>query len=565
MWQRCLLTTSLVVLAGCASGNPFSRLSRRTSDTPPPLYAADGEPEQTSRKPLLANLKREDSAISETLKSAEQAEDSGRLAEARGLYERVLTYKPDHPRAHHRLATIADREARFGDAERHYQSALKSNPKNSDILSDMGYSYQLQGRYAESEQRLSAALRINPKHRQALFNLGNLYAMHGRDEDALSLYRKAGSESEAQAALVQAKRSEPAVQMASHSRQAAGPVSPASPEKRTDSGKKYPNAATRKLAEEMERRRAAYQQNEMARGRPGSSSSTDMAGHGANPSNTTRYSSEEMRARFEQIDQQFDGVNANPPPIMVGPPGSQPGVPGAGQFASSAQSPANQTAESMQGASLAGYGVSPQGGAPAGWQDTPDAIGQSQPHATAFAPAPQGAAANAPIAMDQGAAMAPNPAWSNLPSATPNWSQHAAGPTGQMSGQPVMSNGNGFVTHAIPTGTMMPQAPPPATHRAAQLGLGAGQGSLSFDDGADSTMAAPPSQGLSSGGGNPNMVNSAGFSTVPAANGMAPAGSPAETELRALQQQMQQLQQRQWQLQQRLQAPPAPQIRPGAQ
>lgn len=540
MWLRSLQAATLVILAGCASDNAFSRLTRRNTDTPPPLYAKDGDPAQPARKPLLAALSREDGTITETLKSAEEAEDAGRMTEARGLYERVLTYKPDHPRAHHRLATIADRESRFGDAERHYQSALKTRPKDADVLSDLGYSYQLQGRFAESEQRLSAALRFNPKHRQALFNLGNLYAMHGRDEDALSLYRKAGSEAEAQAALAHAKQTDPAVQMASHQQGASRNVLSSAVDKTTNPARTYPNAATRKLAEEMERRRAEYDRNEAARGRPVRPSAENYAGYGAPPESGGRYSSEEMRARFEQIDQQFDGAGNNPPPIYVGPPQGTVPQGAVGYRGPNSHDPQAETATSAGAISpAAGYGIVSPSNPPARSSGFGNPAGE---------PAGQAAWGYE----SQGAQLPAAPAYGQGPQSTgaaPAWAgQSATGPAA------------GNVT---PNTSRMTAPPHQAAQRAAQMGLGAGQGNLSFDD----SPEVAPANGTSMSAGTyaPTNFNSPRPTNAPTPMGLGTTSpsSVEEAELQTLQQQMQQLQQRQWQLQQRMQSPAAPQIRPG--
>ncbi len=244
---------ALVALAGCASSNPFAALSRdKGASTPPPLFAESGGKSASkngaSRGPFGLNLK-ESSEVAQSIQQGENAESEGRLEEARGLYERALTFDPDNSRAHHRLATIHDRREDFTQARRHYQAALKKTPKNPDVLSDLGYSCQLQGRDEESETHLREALKHDAKHRQALFNLGNLYARHGRTEDALSLYRRAGNEEEAQAALAQASSGSIGVRTASHRPTEAQIVQTESTSAPAAEKKKYPNAATRKLAE----------------------------------------------------------------------------------------------------------------------------------------------------------------------------------------------------------------------------------------------------------------------------------------------------------------------------
>jgi Flp pilus assembly protein TadD len=598
MWQRCLVSGVLVVLAGCASGNPFARFSRAGADTPPPLFAQDGTAgeSQTVRKPLLGKLRREDTALADTMTAAERAESQGNLTEAKGLYERALTYRPDHPRAHHRLATIADRESRFGDAERHYRAALKVSPKDADLLSDLGFSYQLQGRDEESEQRLRDALRVNPKHRQALFNLGNLYARHGRPDDALALYRKAGSEAEAVAALAQAEAAGNSLQRASHSADdstggvggnswtmASRPGATGAGAAKPLDAKTYPNAATRKLAEEIERQRADYDRREAARkgGRPGGAqggtgqfaqSPTGDANNGPggamDPSGTPM-SSEQVRARFGQIDQQYDPVPDNTQPMYVESRGglgtrpTSPGYEGGMAGAGLGMNPGLDQGQSMSqgpGAThdLTGFGQPPQRGGPApggnaaaNWPPRDSRMagqsaggtvagpyegadgtviptgGQFTPGAgpAALPPHIGPATTSYPVA-NSASNLGPHPgqlAGSQSGQGLPAWPYHAAG-------QPGVTSAGASSSH-------------PGAQRAAQMGLGAGPGTLALEDATSRPAMSPPMGSMS-------------------------ADSTTEAEFRLIQSQMQQLQQRQMELQQRL--PPRavggggePQIRPG--
>ena len=130
--------------------------------------------------------------------------DAHRLyGHAQSYYQRVLQQVPNHATAHHRLAVIADKQHDFPTAETHYLAAVNAEPHNSNLLSDLGYSYLLQGRYADSERFLQQALQQAPAHPQAINNLGLLYARQGNRERALAMFRRTGTEAEAQAKLAQ--------------------------------------------------------------------------------------------------------------------------------------------------------------------------------------------------------------------------------------------------------------------------------------------------------------------------------------------------------------------------
>jgi tetratricopeptide (TPR) repeat protein len=160
---------------------------------------AGGAP--ADRRPLPPQ--REFDSVSNHLRRGREEAERGNLEPAKLAYRRVLETHPDHADAHHQLAIIADMQQDYRTAERHYQVALQQSPTNSDVLSDLGWSYILQGRYRESEGYLNEALRYNRSHPLALNRLGYLHAQQNDYEQALAMFRLAGTEDEAQAKMKQ--------------------------------------------------------------------------------------------------------------------------------------------------------------------------------------------------------------------------------------------------------------------------------------------------------------------------------------------------------------------------
>lgn len=134
----------------------------------------------------------------EILKRAAEAESRGDLDMARASYLEVLAESPNHAEAHHRLGVIADMSHDPKSADEHYAKAYSANPRDADLLSDMGYSLYLRGRLDAAEARLKEALERNPYHRSALTNLGLVYGKQGKYDAALAMFRQSGTESEAQ-------------------------------------------------------------------------------------------------------------------------------------------------------------------------------------------------------------------------------------------------------------------------------------------------------------------------------------------------------------------------------
>lgn len=136
--------------------------------------------------------------LAETLRRAATAEADGNLDLARAAYLEVISKDPRNAEAHHRLGVIADMSRDARTADEHYAQAYATNPKDADLLSDMGYSLYLRGRLDEAEVKLKDALQVNQYHRSAQTNLGLVYGKQGRYDDALTMFRQAGTESEAQ-------------------------------------------------------------------------------------------------------------------------------------------------------------------------------------------------------------------------------------------------------------------------------------------------------------------------------------------------------------------------------
>ena len=141
---------------------------------------------------------RQTKSLAESLRDGNQRLKEGRLDESRRAFEQALAAKPDDADAHHGLAVIADKQQQFGVADNHYEAALKKQPRNPNLLNDIGYSHWLRGGDKQAEKMLLEALAVEPGHKGATLNLSTLYGKQGRYEDAYALLSKGATESEAQ-------------------------------------------------------------------------------------------------------------------------------------------------------------------------------------------------------------------------------------------------------------------------------------------------------------------------------------------------------------------------------
>ena len=288
-------------------------------------------------------------SISELLNRGHRAAAAGRTAEALRAYRRVLVDDPENAVAHHRLAIIADGRHDFDSADYHYHRALRADPNDPDLLSDIGYSYLLQERYQESEDFLREAVRQSPRHRRAWSNLGLLYAVQGDYNRSLESFRRSGTEREAQSRVAAlfpngrpanrpaARQPEPAQPRdsvrapqpvpARYSQQATGDRSAtlAAPPPIADPGRQsVPGASeslTRQLQAAMVTARAERQPDRRST-RFSSRRTASAAGHEFSPRGTTSLSGNRINRAFADIDrraaasQQRRLVQRTPVPSM---------------------------------------------------------------------------------------------------------------------------------------------------------------------------------------------------------------------------------------------------------
>lgn len=72
-----------------------------------------------------------------------------------------------------------------------YKIYLTTNPKDADVLVDMGVCYYELQNYTEAERWMKEALKYNPKHQIAHMNLGIVTINSGKHDEAIEWWKKA--------------------------------------------------------------------------------------------------------------------------------------------------------------------------------------------------------------------------------------------------------------------------------------------------------------------------------------------------------------------------------------
>jgi Flp pilus assembly protein TadD len=195
--RRSLLGVAIAVVfaAGCKTQSTGS--GTQISQTP--LTGPNGKNSQANGTPEELPGK---SAALLCITMAENLEKDGKDVDAIAYYEHARQLDPGlNEKAARRLAVLYDQNDQQAKAMIEFQELLKKRPKDSTLLSDLGYSYYNRGQWSEAESYLRQAVSADKSNKRAWVNLGMTLAQLGHRSDALSAFEKAVSPAEAQANL----------------------------------------------------------------------------------------------------------------------------------------------------------------------------------------------------------------------------------------------------------------------------------------------------------------------------------------------------------------------------
>ncbi len=150
----------------------------------------------------VKSVRQQDLSINESAKicfaTAQTLEQGGKDAEAIALYDKARQLDKHFTAAStRRLAVLFDRNGEFDKALAEYRRGLSDNPKDAELLSDLGYGYYCRAEWAEAEKNLRKAVAANPKLANAWINLGMTLAQQARYDESLAAFGKVVSEAQA--------------------------------------------------------------------------------------------------------------------------------------------------------------------------------------------------------------------------------------------------------------------------------------------------------------------------------------------------------------------------------
>ncbi|SCA55144.1 conserved hypothetical protein [Candidatus Terasakiella magnetica] len=129
--------------------------------------------------------------IQQTLNLAVQHHTAGRLSQAKGLYEQVLSLQSDQPNALHLLGVVAHQMGKNDIALNLISQALKIMPRFAEAYNDLGVVFQSLGDYRKAEEAQRKAIKLKPEYPDAHNSLAVSLKEQGKLKQAVTSFKKA--------------------------------------------------------------------------------------------------------------------------------------------------------------------------------------------------------------------------------------------------------------------------------------------------------------------------------------------------------------------------------------
>ena len=135
-------------------------------------------------------MESQDRNKTQTLESAVQHHNAGRLSEADGIYQDILKAAPNNAEALHLLGVLNHQTGKSDVAVGMISKALAINPAYAEAHSSLGAIYRSLANVDKAVACYQAALNINPDYGDAHYNLGNAFLELGRLDEAVDCFQK---------------------------------------------------------------------------------------------------------------------------------------------------------------------------------------------------------------------------------------------------------------------------------------------------------------------------------------------------------------------------------------
>ena len=132
-----------------------------------------------------------DDKFSKLIKKAIAKHNSGKHAEAKSLYKKILSSNPQHLDANYLLGTLLAEQGDLSRALKQLKVAESIAPQSHLVKNNLGNVYRLQGDFQSASQCYEQALSLNPSMPEACNNLAIVYRRLGQDDLAMESFARA--------------------------------------------------------------------------------------------------------------------------------------------------------------------------------------------------------------------------------------------------------------------------------------------------------------------------------------------------------------------------------------
>jgi len=126
----------------------------------------------------------------EILNKALAFHKSGRLEDAKKIYENLLTKNPNNFEITNLLGVVFLQLKKYDEAIFLIKKAININPNHHALYNNLGVSYKEIEKYSEAIDSFKKAIKINPNYSEAYNNLGIVLKKNHQYEEAYNNYRE---------------------------------------------------------------------------------------------------------------------------------------------------------------------------------------------------------------------------------------------------------------------------------------------------------------------------------------------------------------------------------------
>ena len=132
-----------------------------------------------------------DLSIDQILQQAKLALSTGKLEEAKDIFQNILNIEPEHAETHTNIGAILNKLGRLAEAEDSFKKAIEFKPDLVVAYYNLGVTQEKLNKLHEAEKNYIKAIEFKPDHAEAYNNLAFTLKRLNRLDEAEASYKKA--------------------------------------------------------------------------------------------------------------------------------------------------------------------------------------------------------------------------------------------------------------------------------------------------------------------------------------------------------------------------------------